>query len=110
MPDERRPSFARDFPRQPALDALVEAFARGNYAQVRAKAPELERSTEDEAVRTAARTLVDRTRPDPLAVGLIALAAALLVAITAYWAVHAKPPPGTAPTPVSTTPPVEHVR
>jgi hypothetical protein len=110
MPDERRPSFARDFPRQPALDALVAAFARGNYAQVRARAPELERSTDDEAVRRAARTLVERTRPEPLAVALVGLTAALLVTVTAYWAIHAKPPPGGAPTPASTPPPVERVR
>ena len=35
----------------PELDALVDAFARGDYAQVRADGPELEKATNDDAVR-----------------------------------------------------------
>jgi hypothetical protein len=81
-----RPSFTHAFPRTPDLDALVEAFARGDYAAVRARAPGLERSTDDPAVREAARTLVERTRPDPTAVALLAVAA-LLLAVLGAWAV-----------------------
>ncbi len=109
MSDERRPSFARDFPRLPALDALVDAFARGNYARVREDAPKLQASSDDGAVRKAAGLLVERTRPDPLAVGLLAIAGALLAVLTVYWIVHGKAPPGSAPTAVPTAPPVEHV-
>jgi len=86
-----RPSFARAFPRDPELDALVDAFERGNYAQVRAEAPRLAASA-DEDVRRAARTLVERTRPDALAVGLLLLAAALVGLLSAWWIAHGHPP------------------
>jgi hypothetical protein len=86
-----RPRFASDFPRTPALDALVDAFARGDYARVRAEGQKLAESAQDENVRVAARTLVARTSPDPLAVWLIVLAGALLAVLSAYWIVHGKP-------------------
>jgi hypothetical protein len=88
---DRRPSFATDFPRAPELDALVDAFARGDYARVRADGPKLAESAADENVRVAARTLVARTSPDPLAVWLMVLAAALLAVLSAYWVLHGKP-------------------
>jgi hypothetical protein len=106
MDDRRRPAFANEFPRDPALDALVGAFARGNYAQVRAEAPKLAAATDDAAVRDAARTLVDRTRPDRLAVGLLVVTAVLLVTMTGYWIVNGKAPPGSGPI----KPTVEHPR
>jgi hypothetical protein len=105
MTDERRPTFARDFPRSPALDELVDAFGRGDYARVRAEAPSLEKASEDDAVRAAARTLVERTRPDPLLVRLVIVTGALLVVLAAWWIVHGKAPPGSTPT----GPPVERV-
>ncbi len=107
MPDERRPSFASDFPRVPELDALVGAFARGDYARVRAAGPRLAESAESEEVRRAARTLVERTKPDRLAVALVALTAVLLVVLSGYWIAHGKPPPGSAP---PARPPVERVK
>lgn len=108
MPEEpRRPSFAKDFPRVPELDALVEAFSRGNYAAVRAGGPKLAASADDPAVRDAARTLLERTRPDRLAVGLVALTGALLVAIAGYWILHGKAPPGAS---VPPRPPIERVK
>ncbi len=92
MIPSRIPSFARGFPRSPELDGLVDAFARGDYAAVRSRAPALERSTEDPAIREAARTLVERTRADPLAVALLAIAA-LLLSVLAAWAItHGKAP------------------
>jgi hypothetical protein len=110
MPREsRRPSFTRDFPRVAELDALVEAFEQGDYARVRAEGPKLASSTEDAAVRDAARTLVDRTRPDRLAVALVALTGVLLVALSAYWIVQGKAPPGGGSTP-PTKPSVERVK
>ena len=92
MDPSRIPSFARAFPRSPDLDALVEAFARGDYAAVRARAPSLERSSNDPAIQQAARTLVERTRPEPLAVTLLAIAAALLVVLAAWAVRHGKAP------------------
>jgi hypothetical protein len=85
MDPDRRPSFARDFPRTPTLDALVQAFAKGDYARVRAEGRELAQSEGDEGVRRAARTLVARTNPDPLALWLLVLAGALLVLLSGYW-------------------------
>jgi hypothetical protein len=103
-----RPSFARDFPRVPELDSLVDAFARGDYRRVRAEAPGLERSSTDDAVKRAARMLVERTAPDPLASLLLGLAAVLLVAMAGWWIAHGNAPP------TSTSPPgapaVERVR
>jgi hypothetical protein len=106
MDDRRRPAFANDFPREAALDALVDAFARGDYAHVRAEGPRLAASTDDPAVREAARTLVDRTKPDRLAVGLLVLTGLLLAVMTGYWVVNGAAPPGSGPT----KPPIEHPR
>jgi hypothetical protein len=105
MPDSRVPSFAQSFPQVPELDALVEAFARGDYATVRERAPVLARSAEDPQVRASAQVLVERTRPDPLAVALLALTALLLVALGGYWMANGKAPPA-GPPPVS--PPASH--
>ncbi len=91
MTEPRRPSFARDFPRDPALDELVGAFERGDYARVREEAPRLA-SSEDAAVRAAAKKLVERTKADPLAAALFAIVATLLVLVSVYWAVHGKAP------------------
>jgi hypothetical protein len=92
----------RDFPRHEGLDAAVEAFCRGDYARVRAEAAKVERATVDGDVKLAARTLVERTKPDRLAVGLRGLAGLLLVLLSAWWIVHGAPPPPRSP-------PVEHV-
>jgi hypothetical protein len=78
------PAFARDFPADAELTRLVEAFERGEYALVREAAPRLANSTEDDDVRRAARELRRRLDPDPLAVYLLGVAAALLVFL-AYW-------------------------
>jgi hypothetical protein len=102
----RRPSFASGFPASPELDALVDAFARGDYATVRAEAPVLEKASDDEAIRAAARTLVERTEADPLAVRLLLAAGVLLLVLAGWWIVHAKAPPGAT----QTSPPVERVR
>jgi hypothetical protein len=88
----RRPAFARTFPSSPELDALVDAFARGDYALVRAHAPGLERSSTDPAVRRAARTLMNRTRPDPVAVVLLAVCGVLLVLLAVWAVLHGKAP------------------
>jgi hypothetical protein len=92
MASERRPLFANDFPRVPELDAIVGAFSRGDYARVRKDAEDLAESAQSESVRQAARTLVSRTAPDPLAVWLLVLSAAFVVTVSAYWIVHGKSP------------------
>jgi hypothetical protein len=106
MSVERRPSFAAGFPASPELDELVAAFARGDYARVRVDGPKLAETSGDDAVRVAARTLVERTRPDPLAVKLVLLTGLLLVALAGWWMVHARAPAGAAQT---TAAPVERV-
>jgi hypothetical protein len=88
----RRPAFASAFPSTPALDALVDAFARGDYATVRAQAPALAQASDDPAIKAAAQMLMDRTRPDPLSVALLAIAAILLVAIGAWAIAHGHSP------------------
>ncbi len=75
-----------DFPDDPRLRELTEAFERGDYRFVRDHAAKLEASAPELA--QAARELRARIDPDPLAVKLILASAALLVFLTA-WAYHA---------------------
>ena len=90
--DERVPSFARTWPRDAALDALVAAFEAGDYARVRREAPVLARSTDDDAVRRAARELRRRLDPDPVAVYMLMAAAALLVFLAGWYGLHPHSP------------------
>ncbi|HEY4011864.1 MAG TPA: hypothetical protein VGM06_00890 [Polyangiaceae bacterium] len=102
MGADGRPEFARDFPRVASVDGLVEAFARGDYGHVRTEGRRLAGSdAEPEDVRRAARTLIERTQPDPLAVWLLVIAGALLLALTAYWVAHGQAPPRRAPPPAA---------
>jgi hypothetical protein len=80
-----RPKFAQDFPRDPEVDLLIEAFARGDYAYVRLEAPRLAERAENRRVREAARELSRRIEPDPLFRLLLALAW-LLLAFLVVWA------------------------
>jgi hypothetical protein len=86
------PAFARAFPHDAALDALVLAFEHGDYARVRREAPALARSTESDEVRAAARELARRLDPDPLAVYLLGAAAALLVFLSGWYWLHPHTP------------------
>lgn len=80
------PAFARDFPSDPTLDALVAAFEAGDYARVRREAPALAQATDRDEVRAAARELARRLDPDPLALWLLVGAAVLLAFLAAwYW-------------------------
>ena len=96
MSAERRPSFAADFPRVAEVDELV---GRVRTRRLRAGAPRrpAAAASPDPAVREAVRTLLERTRPDPLAVGLLAITGALLLLLTGYWVLHGHAPPGAAP-------------
>lgn len=81
------PGFAAKFPREPELDRLVDAFDRGDYRLVRAEATRLAKDDPREEVRGAARELLRRIDPDPLAVILLVAAVVLLVFLAAwYWA------------------------
>jgi hypothetical protein len=84
----RRPVFAADFPPDPELDALVGAFEAGDFARVREGAPRLVSSATDPAVKDAAKALLARTRPDPLATLLLVFSAVLLVFLSAWWMTH----------------------
>ena len=100
------PSFARDFPRDDALDALVRAFARGDYALVRAEAPKLAQAAQDERVALAARILRQRVEADPIGKGILGLSLLVLVVLSAWWIAHDEPPgnvPVTPPRPTQQT-------
>lgn len=101
------PAFAKDFPKDPDLDRVVALFEQGNYAAVRKAAAELIARTEDEKVRAAAKQVLERLKPDPLALYLVVIAAALLAVLAGWYWTHphetAPPPPSTgmAPGPAS---------
>jgi hypothetical protein len=81
---EERPAFMLEFPHDPELEVLMQAFELGNFAKVRAEAEPLAQRTTDEAVRRAARELRRRIDPDPLVLLLLGLSIALFVFI-AVW-------------------------
>jgi hypothetical protein len=87
---DARPKFAQGFPKDPALDLLVEAFARGNYVYVRREAPRLAERAESRRVREAAGELARRIELDPLFKLLLALAC-LLLAFLVVWAYAGRP-------------------
>jgi len=74
-----RPGFLLEFPDDPELQRLVQAFEAGNYEAVRSGAPRLAQTTQDAAVRGAARELRRRIDPDPLMKYLLWVAIALFV-------------------------------
>jgi hypothetical protein len=82
------PTFARDFPSEARLDALVRAFAKGDYARVRREAPTLAKTADRDDVKLAARTLLDRTKADPLMIVILMLTGALLLMLSSYWWAH----------------------
>ncbi len=82
------PRFARTFPREPELDRLVVAFTHGDYGSVREGVPALLTKTEDDAVKAAAKELLEATRPDKTARVLFLLTGALLAFLTIYWMTH----------------------
>jgi hypothetical protein len=86
-PERPRPAFAKRYPRHPELDRLVDLFARGDHASVRAGAQQLAGRTDDPAVAAAARDLRARLEPDRLAWVLLLVPALLLLALT-IWAVR----------------------
>ncbi|MFO0660696.1 MAG: hypothetical protein U0165_12820 [Polyangiaceae bacterium] len=84
----RIPPFAQKFPRDPALDKLVSAFANGDFATVREQAPELAKSASDPEVARAALDLRRRLDPDPLAVWMLSGTGLLLLFLIAWFYGH----------------------
>lgn len=85
---ERRAEFLLDFPRDPSLEPVIEAFELGNFAAVRRLAPELSTEHAEPNVRRAALELLARTRPDPLLVLLLGAAVALFAFLSAWAYAH----------------------
>jgi hypothetical protein len=81
----QRASFAARFPRDPALDALLDAFDRGDFAAVKRGANAIALGDASDDVKKAAREVLARTRPDPLSALFFGLAGALLVFLSIYW-------------------------
>ncbi|MGZ3448970.1 MAG: hypothetical protein ACXVEF_05195 [Polyangiales bacterium] len=100
------PAFAASYPKDPELERLVAAFARGNHRAVREGAEALAKRSEDPEVVKAARDLRARLEPDKIAYVLLGATLLLLITLTA-WAIHRthehekipiKPPPRTVQT------------
>lgn len=85
QPATDRPAFAARYPDHPAIARALDAFSRGNFRQVRV---ELAGAVDDAdpAVAAAAKDLLGRISPDPIAYVLLATTALLLFALTA-WAI-----------------------
>ncbi|MCA9641643.1 MAG: hypothetical protein H6718_09465 [Polyangiaceae bacterium] len=79
-----RPRFLLDFPEDPELERLIEAFELGNYHQVRELAPNLIEHGKSPEVRSAARELRRRIEPDPLLKYLLLATLLLLGALVWY--------------------------
>jgi hypothetical protein len=85
-----RPPFAATFPGGDVeLEHLVAAFQAGDYAAVRRDAPRLVKSTEDDDVRAAARDLLRRIDPDPIARWMMGGAGLLLASLAGWYWMHA---------------------
>lgn len=79
-----RPKFAAQWPEEPKLDALLEAFDRGDFAAVAAGAKRLADHA-DPKVRAAASELAERTRPDPMLKWLFLGILILVLVVSGYW-------------------------
>jgi hypothetical protein len=88
---EERPHFLLELPHDPALEPLIEAFESGNYARVRAQAPEVAKHSADPEVRRAAEELLARIEPDPLVKLLLAVAIGLFLFVVVWVYVKQAP-------------------
>ncbi len=79
-----RPAFLLNFPADPELESLMEAFEAGNYAKVREQAPRLIERSEAADVKAAAEELLRRIEPDPLVKLLLAVTIGLFFAVVGY--------------------------
>jgi hypothetical protein len=81
---EERPRFLLEFPHDPELEPLIEAFEAGNYARVRERAPAVLKNSSDPAVQRAAAELLERIEPDPLVKLLLGVAIGLFLFIVVW--------------------------
>jgi hypothetical protein len=102
------PSFAKDFPADEELGALVDAFARGDYKTAGEGGRALAKRTDDDAVKKAALLLAERTKPDLSSRILLLLTATLLVFLSLWWMAHDGPPKDAPPAPTTPVPTVEY--
>jgi hypothetical protein len=93
------PAFAKYFPKDEALDAVLLAFINGDYARVREEATRLAAKTTDDEVKRAALELRSRTNADPMAKVFFLVAFALLFFLTVWWMAHDGSAQGVAPSP-----------
>jgi len=84
------PEFASWFPQDPAVEELVVAFESGNYARVREGSRRIlsAQPAKPDDVRRAAREMLRRIDPDPIAIYLLAGAALLLVFLSFWYWTH----------------------
>lgn len=87
-----RPAFAKDFPKDDDLEALVVAFGAGDYKTVNEGAAKIASGDKPDDVKAAAKLLAARTAPDPTSRLLFLFTAVLLVFLSAWWMSHDGPP------------------
>lgn len=80
-----RPPFLLNFPKDPKLDLLVQAYEAGNFRYVRSHAAQLIAETDNPEVRKAAEQLRRRIDPHPLVVTMLAIAI-VLFSFLVVWA------------------------
>ncbi len=95
-----RPAYAKDWPADDELDALVSAFEAGNYRAVREGATRVASSDKPDAVKAAARDLKSRTEASRAQIALLVIAAAHVIALSGYEiATHGPSAPHPPPRP-----------
>jgi hypothetical protein len=95
-----RPTYAKDYPEDEEVLALVDAFEAGNYRRVREGAARIAASEKPEAVKSAARDLKSRTEASRAQIALLVITAVLVVALSGYEiATHGPSAPHPAPKP-----------
>ncbi|HSC86903.1 MAG TPA: hypothetical protein VLC09_06515 [Polyangiaceae bacterium] len=77
-----QPSFFAELPDRPEVRELCALFEAGRYAELRARVAAIDPS--DEPLRTIGQRLIERTRPEPWLLWLLALTALLLLLVTIF--------------------------
>ena len=80
--------FAKGYPDDPELAALVDAFEKGNYRAVRDGAAKIASSDKSDKVKAAARDLRSRTEPSRAMIALLVVAALLVAALSTWEVTH----------------------
>lgn len=88
-PEHEGLAFAANYPDDPHLDALLQAFGAGNFDYVRRHANALLADSDDDAVKRATRDLISRIHPEPTTIYLWLIGFGLLVFLFGYYLTHA---------------------